>query len=606
MRPVLRAAERINLDRTMAGRIPQGFIDELLARSDIVEVVGSRVQLKKAGREWKAPCPFHNEKTPSFWVSPDKQFYHCFGCGAHGTALGFLMEYDKLPFPDAVEELASRLGLDVPREDDGRGPRQRAGEDLYDLLGQVTQFYRDALRDSSRARDYVMRRGLNSETCVKFAIGYAPDAWDAVLRRFGGTPERVARLAEVGLVIERSGGREAGHYDRFRDRLMFPIRDIRGRTIGFGGRIIDSGEPKYLNSPETPLFHKGRELYGLYEARQALRQVDRLLVVEGYMDVVRLAQSGIQYAVATLGTATTPEHLNRLFRVTSEVVFCFDGDRAGRTAAWRALENALGHARDGRQLRFLFLPEGQDPDSLVGDEGRDAFEERLAGAVPLSEVLVSQLAGQVDLGSVDGRARLAELARPLVQRVPEGVYRELLVERLAEEVRMPSGRLFELFGLAGSAPAARSRTSSRASVRRLSAGRKPLLTQAIMLVLHHPAAAAVVAPRLAALRTVPTRGVDVLVELIEMAADAPRLTTAQLVERWRERPEAARLAELAAAESLVRDRAGAERELATAVERLVSDAGPGRRLDELIAASRERTLSAEEKLEFQELMKARR
>jgi len=606
MPPVLRAAERINLDRIMAGRIPQGFIDELLARSDIVEVVGSRVQLKKAGREWKAPCPFHNEKTPSFWVSPDKQFYHCFGCGAHGTALGFLMEYDKLPFPDAVEELASRLGLDVPREDDGRGTRQRAGEDLYDLLGQVTQFYRDALRDSDRARDYVKRRGLNSETCAQFAIGYAPDAWDGVLRRFGGTAERVARLAEVGLVIERSGGREAGHYDRFRDRLMFPIRDIRGRTIGFGGRIIDSGEPKYLNSPETPLFHKGRELYGLYEARQALRQVDRLLVVEGYMDVVRLAQSGIQYAVATLGTATTPEHLNRLFRVTSEVVFCFDGDRAGRTAAWRALENALGHARDGRQLRFLFLPEGQDPDSLVGDEGRDAFEERIAGAVPLSEFLVSQLAGQVELGSVDGRARLAELARPLVQRVPEGVYRELLVERLAEEVRMPSGRLFELFGLAGSAPAARPRTSSRAPVRRLSAGRKPLLTQAIMLVLHHPAAAAVVAPRLAALRTVPTRGVDVLVELIEMAADAPRLTTAQLVERWRERPEAARLAELAAAESLVRDRAGAERELATAVERLVSDAGPGRRLDELIAASRERTLSAEEKLEFQELMKARR
>ena len=606
MPPVLRAAERINLDRTMAGRIPQSFIDDLLARTDIVEVVGSRVQLKKAGREWKAPCPFHNEKTPSFWVSPDKQFYHCFGCGAHGTALGFLMEYDKLPFPDAVEELAARLGVDVPREDDGRGPRHRAGEDLYDLLSQVTQFYRDALRDSDRARDYVTRRGLNSETCVKFAIGYAPDAWDAVLRRFGGTPERVARLAEVGLVIERSGGREAGHYDRFRDRLMFPIRDIRGRTIGFGGRIIDAGEPKYLNSPETPLFHKGRELYGLYEARQALRQVDRLLVVEGYMDVVRLAQSGIQYAVATLGTATTPEHLNRLFRVTSEVVFCFDGDRAGRTAAWRALENALGHARDGRQLRFLFLPEGQDPDSLVGDEGRAAFEDRLAGAVPLSEFLVSHLAGQVDLGPVDGRARLAELARPLVQRVPEGVYRELLIERLAEEVRMPSGRLFELFGLEGSAPAARSRTRARAPVRRLSPGRKPLLTQAIMLVLHHPAAAAVVFPRLPALRELPTRGVDVLADLIEAAADAPRLTTAQLVERWRERPEGARLAELAAAESLVGDRAGAERELATAVERLVSDAGPGRRLDELIAASRERSLSAEEKLEFQELMKARR
>jgi len=589
----------------MAGRIPQSFIDELLARSDIVEVVGSRVQLKKAGREWKAPCPFHNEKTPSFWVSPDKQFYHCFGCGAHGTALGFLMEYDKLPFPDAVEELASRLGLDVPREDDGRGPRQKTGEDLYELLGQVSQFYRDALRDSDEARDYVKRRGLNSETCVKFAIGYAPDAWDAVLRRFGGSPERVARLAEVGLVIERSGGREAGHYDRFRDRLMFPIRDIRGRVIGFGGRIIDQGEPKYLNSPETPLFHKGRELYGLYEARQALRQVDRLLVVEGYMDVVRLAQAGIRYAVATLGTATTPEHLNRLFRVTSEVVFCFDGDRAGRTAAWRALENALGHARDGRQLRFLFLPEGQDPDSLVGEEGAEAFEARLDDARPLSEFLVAHLAEQVDLSSVDGRARLAELARPLVQRVPEGVYRELLIERLAEDVRMPSRRLFELFGLTGSAPAARPRAAARPA-RRLSAGRKPLLTQAIMLVLHHPAAASAAAGLLPALQTSQTRGVDVLIELIGTAADDPRLSTAQLVERWRDRPEGARLAELAAAESLVKDRSEAERELADAVERLVRAAGPGKRLDELIAASRERQLSPEEKQEFQDLMRSAR
>jgi DNA primase len=588
----------------MAGRIPQSFIDELLSRTDIVEVVGSRVQLKKGGREWKAPCPFHNEKTPSFWVSPDKQFYHCFGCGAHGTALGFLMEHDKLPFPDAVDELASRLGLEVPREDDGRGARERPGEDLYSLLTQVTQFYRDALKDSEHARDYVTRRGLNSETCVQFAIGYAPDAWDAVLTRFGGAEERVRRLLEVGLVIERSGGREAGHYDRFRDRLMFPIRDIRGRTVGFGGRIIGDGEPKYLNSPETPLFHKGRELYGLYEARQALRQVDRLLVVEGYMDVVRLAQAGIHYAVATLGTATTPEHLNRLFRVTSEVVFCFDGDRAGRSAAWRALENSLGHARDGRQLKFLFLPEGDDPDSLVGKEGKDAFEARLGEAVPLSEFLVGQLASQVELASVDGRARLAELARPLVQRVPEGIYRELLLARLAEEVRMPASRLFELLGLDGSVPAARRQQQSTRPRPGTSAGRKPLLTQAIMLVLHHPGSARAVA-ELGALRALPERGIDVLAELIEAAAANPKLTTAQLVERWRDRPEGARLAELAAAESLVPDRAAAERELHTAIQKLVAAAGPGKRLDDLIAASGERKLTPEEQQEFQSLLESR-
>jgi len=588
----------------MAGRIPQSFIDELLARTDIVEVVGSRVQLKKGGREWKAPCPFHNEKTPSFWVSPDKQFYHCFGCGAHGTALGFLMEHDKLPFPDAVEELASRLGLEVPREDDGRGTRERPGEDLYSLLTQVTQFYRDALKDSQAARDYVKRRGLNSEICVQFAIGYAPDAWDSVLKRFGGAEDRVRRLLDTGLIIERSGNRESGHYDRFRDRLMFPIRDIRGRTVGFGGRIIGEGEPKYLNSPETPLFHKGRELYGLYEARQALRQVDRLLVVEGYMDVVRLAQAGIHYAVATLGTATTPEHLNRLFRVTNEVVFCFDGDRAGRTAAWRALENALGHARDGRQLKFLFLPEGEDPDSLVGKEGQEAFEARLGTALPLSEFLVGQLASQVDLGSVDGRAQLAELARPMVQRVPEGIYRELLLDRLAEEVRMPASRLFALLGLDGSAPATRRQQSSARPRQGVSAGRRPLLTQAIMLVLHHPGAARDVLD-LEALRAVPARGVDVLVELIEAVAANPRLTTAQLVERWRDRPEGARLAELAAAESLVPDRAAAERELSMGIRKLIAAAGPGRRLDELIAASGERKLTPEEQQEFQALLGAR-
>ncbi|MGA0098462.1 MAG: DNA primase [Steroidobacteraceae bacterium] len=582
----------------MAGRIPQAFIDELLVRTDIVEVVGSRVQLKKAGREWKAPCPFHNEKTPSFWVSPDKQFYHCFGCGAHGTALGFLMEHDRLPFPEAVEELASRLGMEVPHDESRGGSRPQ--DDLHGLLGEVTQFYREALRESPQARDYLDSRGITSESRVRYAIGYAPDAWDAVLKRFGGNPEAVQRLTEVGLIIERSGGRESGHYDRFRDRIMFPIRDIRGRTVGFGGRTLGAGEPKYLNSPETPLFHKGRELYGLYEARQSLRQIDRLMVVEGYVDVVRLAQAGIQYAVATLGTATTTEHLSRLFRVTNELVFCFDGDRAGRTAAWRALENALPHARDGRQLRFLFLPDGQDPDSLVGEEGREAFEARLAHAVPLSEFLVGQLASQVDLGSVDGRARLAELTRPLLARVPEGVYRALLLERLAEGVRMPANRLQDLLGTTSpgsTGRGARPRRTESASL----AGRKPLLTQAITLVLHHPAAATAVADP-GPLRDAGLRGGDVLAELIEMARSDPGLSTARLVERWRERPEGARLAELAATESLVGNDKRAAAELVRAVERLLSETGPQRRLDELIEASRERRLSPEEQQEFQVLL----
>jgi DNA primase len=589
----------------MAGRIPQAFIDELIARTDIVELIGGRVQLKKAGREWKACCPFHNEKTPSFWVSPDKQFYHCFGCGAHGTALGFLIEHDKLPFPDAVEELASRLALEVPREDGG-APRTRPGEDLYGLIGQVAQFYRDSLRESARARQYLEGRGITAESCVKFAIGYAPDAWDSVLKRFGGSAERDRALLESGLVVERSGRGESGHYDRFRDRVMFPIRDARGRPIAFGGRIIDEGEPKYLNSPETALFHKGRELYGLYEARQALRKVERLLVVEGYVDVVRLAQSGIAYSVATLGTATTPEHLNRLFRVTSEVVFCFDGDRAGRTAAWRALENALEHARDGRQLRFLFLPEGHDPDTLVGAEGAAAFEARVADAVPISEFLVSQLVARTDLSSVDGRARLAELARPLLARLPAGVYRELLLERLAAEVRMPAGRLEELLKSPKSAArAGRPAQPARRARPPRSAGRQPLLTQAIILVLHHPASARGL-PAVPAWLGTEQKGFPVLRELIETARAEPGLTTAQIVERWRERPEGARMAELAGAESLVADSRAAARELASLLERIGAELGPEKRLNELIELSRERRLTGAEQQEFQGLLGTRR
>src|SRR4030095_14547587 len=406
----------------MAGRIPQHFIDELIARADIVELIGSRVPLKKAGKEFKACCPFHGEKTPSFHVVPDKQFYHRCGCGVRGTAITFLMEHDHLSFVEAVEDLAARVGLEVPREEQP-GARQAPPTDaLFALLDKTAELYRRELKDSERAKDYFKARGLTGDTAAKFSLGYAPDAWDCVLQQFGASEAERLKLLQVGLVIERERkpGVNPGYYDRFRDRVMCPTRDARGRAIGFGGRVLDKGEPKYLNSPETELFHKGRELYGLFEARQASRTLTRLLVVEGYMDVVRLHQAGVTYAVATLGTATTPEHLTRMFRIVSEIIFCFDGDRAGRAAAWRALENALGQVREGRQIRFMFLPEGDDPDSLVGKEGREAFEARLGGALPLSEYLVEQLASQVDLQHLDGRARLAELAKPLLKRIPRG------------------------------------------------------------------------------------------------------------------------------------------------------------------------------------------
>ena len=473
------------------GRIPQHFIDELIARADIVEVIGARVQLKKAGREYKACCPFHNEKTPSFWVSPDKQFYHCFGCGKHGTVLGFLMDHDHMAFPEAVEELATRLGLEVPHEGGGEAPK-RADEPLYELMKEVARFYGEQLQRDPRASEYVTRRGLLRETLERFAIGYAPNSWNELLRRFGGSDTARRALLDCGLIIERERGQVRDgerHYDRFRDRVMFPIRDARGRVIAFGGRIIDAGEPKYLNSPETVLFHKGRELYGLYETRRARPNLTRLLIVEGYMDTVRLHQAGIDYAVATLGTATTAEHFRRLFRLVPAVIFAFDGDRAGRAAAWRALQQALPEAREGREIRFLFLPDGHDPDTLVGEEGRERFEARLAGAVPLSEYLVQELSQQSELAHADGRARFAEAVRPLFLKVPEGVYQELLLERLASVVGLSPQRLRELW-LPGApappsaaAPAAPGRAPARTGT---SGGRGSLVRQAIVRLLHYP------------------------------------------------------------------------------------------------------------------------
>src|SRR5262245_28193812 len=513
----------------MPGRIPQHFIDELIARADIVELIGSRVPLKKAGKEFKACCPFHGEKTPSFHVVPDKAFYHCFGCGVHGTAITFLMDHDHLSFVEAVEDLAARVGLEVPREE-APGARQAPPTDaLFALLDQTADLYRRELRSSERAKDYFKARGLIGDTAAKFSLGYAPDAWDCVLQQFGASEAERLKLLQVGLVIERERkpGVTPGYYDRFRDRVMFPIRDARGRTIAFGGRVLDKGEPKYLNSPETELFHKGRELYGLYEARQASRTLSRLLIVEGYMDVVRLHQSGITYAVATLGTATTPEHLSRVFRICNELIFCFDGDRAGRAAAWRALENSMSQVRDGRQIRFLFLPDGHDPDSLVGEEGREAFEARVQAAQPLSEYFLSHLSSQVDMQSVDGRARFAELARPLLERIPEGVYRELLSEEVAKRVRIDSARLNAALGVRQPAAAQNPQPVGQTQRPRptVSGGRGSVVRQAIRTLVHYPESA-LKAPSSEGLEGIDRPGIPLLIELLNDLQENPCANTA--------------------------------------------------------------------------------
>jgi len=605
----------------MAGRIPQTFIDELIARADIVEIVGSRVPLKKAGREFKACCPFHDEKTPSLWVSPDKQFYHCFGCGAHGTALGFLMQYDQLPFPEAVEEIATRLGLEVPHEGGGT-PAPRAQEELSDLLGRVATYYQESLEDNERARAYLKGRGLDAAIIERFRIGYAPDSWNEVLRRFGATDEARRALAAGGLIIEREAPRTAGEpwYDRFRDRIMFPIRDPRGQVLGFGGRLLGAGEPKYLNSPETALFHKGQELYGLHEIRLARTTLKRLVIVEGYMDVVRLHQAGIAYAAATLGTATTPEHLKRVFRLVSEVVFAFDGDRAGRAAAWRALQNVLPELREGRELRFLFLPEGEDPDSLVGREGSAAFEARLASALPLSEYLAMQLREQADLSHADGRAKFVALARPLLAKIPRGVYLELLLARIAQDVALSADRLRELLRAdLAEPPAADERAAAseldtgqspwRASARGTGIGRRGLVTQAIQTLLHFPATAASISAatrtRLDEIGTAALGGIATLRDLLTALRERPGRTGSQLLEQWRERPEHRRLGELHA-EELLLDAAQAEPELLGILDRViaqVSQARQSRRYDELLQKVDSGRATAEERAEFQALNK---
>ena len=526
----------------MSGRIPQTFIDELINRVDIVDVIDSRVQLKKSGSNYMACCPFHTEKTPSFTVSPDKQFYHCFGCGAHGTAIGFLMEYEHMDFIEAVEELAGMAGMEIPREVEKTHAKPE--ENLYEVMEKAAAFYKRQLRahpQSDRAIAYLKKRGMSGEIAAEFGVGYAPPGWDNLIQDMGKTERELKQLMLAGLITEK--GRN-GPYDRFRDRIMIPITDRRGRVIAFGGRILGSENgaesgPKYLNSPETPIFHKGRELYGLHEVRKTLRHPKQLLVVEGYMDVLALAQFDIRYAVATLGTATTREHLDTLYRIVPRVVFCFDGDRAGREAAWRALENALPVMREGHEAAFLFLPEGEDPDSLVHKEGREAFEQRLDSAVPLSRFLLDQLASQTHLDSEDGRARMVELSRPLLNRIPDPVFRHMMFDSLARRVGMRTEKLEQLVDVAPETGHA-SVTGRRPAIRSTRAGRRPPIRLAITLLLQHPALAQEL-ENIDFLRDLDLPGAGLLHELLETLQKNPNLTPAALLERWRDRPEAKHL-----------------------------------------------------------------
>ncbi|MDH5192036.1 MAG: DNA primase, partial [Gammaproteobacteria bacterium] len=517
----------------MSGRIPQYFIDDLIGRIDIVDVIDQRVPLRQKGTNYLACCPFHDEKTPSFSVSQDKQFYHCFGCKASGNVISFLMEYDHMSFVDAIEELASRAGIPVPHEESTQDKKHQSDtKELYELLERCAEYYRQQLREhsqSQRAVEYLKQRGLSGEIARDYGVGYAPPGWDNVLKTLGVNDQLQKQLFKTGMLIKKDAG---GFYDRFRDRIMFPIIDRRGRTIGFGGRVLGDDTPKYLNSPETPVFHKGSELYGLYQAKKALRNIDRLMVVEGYMDVVALAQYGIRYSVATLGTATTNDHLEQLFKMTPEVVFCFDGDRAGREAAWRSLETALPIMRDGRQIKYVFLPDGEDPDSLVRAQGKDALESLIEKAIPLSTFFYQSLSRQADINTEEGRARLVELARPLLARLPQGVFKELMVTRLAEVTHMEVEQLSGHMGSTATSPYQKilpkqTRTSADKE------HRMPPMRKAIALLLHRPS----LASRLEMtdeLKTIDLPGMDLLLELLDLARENPQITTGRLLEHWRD------------------------------------------------------------------------
>ncbi|MDH5424389.1 MAG: DNA primase [Gammaproteobacteria bacterium] len=507
----------------MAGRIPQHFIDTLINQVDIVDVIDARVPLKKKGHEYTACCPFHNEKTPSFTVSQQKQFYHCFGCGAHGTAIGFLMEYENMEFVDAIEQLAADHHIDVPRED----YQQEQGPDntgVYKMLELAAEQYQQQLKQSQRAIEYLKKRGLSGEISKDYAIGYAPDSWDFIFNQ-GKSATEIKQLSTAGMLIEKNGS-PGNYYDRFRDRIMFPIRDRRGRTIGFGGRILDQGEPKYLNSPETPVFHKGKELYGLFEAKKSVRNLDTIVIVEGYMDVVALAQHGIRYAVATLGTATTGEQIGLLLRSVKKLVFCYDGDRAGKKAAWKALENTLPLMRDGYEIRFLFLPDGEDPDTMIRQEGQQGFEQRLQNATPLSDFLIKNLEQQTDMSSMDGRAHFAEMARPLLNKLPESIFKDLLNESVSKEIGLHNKRLLEaapVRTIRGNSIAESKGRHLRITNVRLAVGlmlQQPSLVQEIMLSDE--------------LRVTDIQGIAVMFELYDLIKASPELSSAAILERWRE------------------------------------------------------------------------
>ena len=567
--------------------IPQSFIQELLNRLDIVDVIERYVLLKKAGANYVACCPFHNEKSPSFSVSPSKQFYHCFGCGVHGSAISFVMEHQGLSFPEAVEELAKSSGLSVPHETSQREHETRAAQaaGLPEMMLQALHFYREQLKQSETAIQYLKKRGVSGEVAARFGLGYAPEGWQNLEKVFPDYAQSQS-LLETGLIIENDEGRR---YDRFRDRVMFPILNARGNVIGFGGRVLGAGEPKYLNSPETALFLKGQELYGLFQARNAIRASGRVIVVEGYMDVVALVQHGVAYAVATLGTATTPVHVQKLLRAADEIIFCFDGDAAGRRAAWRALENALAALTDSARLLFLFLPDGEDPDTYVRQLGQVGFEANYNTALTLSQFLFKELTRELDLTTDEGRAKLVQSAKPLIEKITAPALQMMLRKRLAELTGLSTAELSSL--LPNAEPLRPQSTKFRAPA--VKARRAPSLPrQLLRMVLQQPGLAS----------GVQIEGLDdasldarTLLVVLALLNRAPHInSTPALLEAFRGTPEEQALSEAIGETWAWEGEFDLAQEFQGALEQLCSSARQ-KRIDSLLTLAKTQALSPEQK-----------
>jgi len=528
----------------MSGLIPQHFINDLIARIDIIEVIGKRIEIKKAGKEFKAICPFHDDSNPSLTISSAKGFYHCFSCGAHGTALGFLMDYEHLGFVEAIESLSSDLGIDIPYEKNSKPPKRN--NDLFVFMDKIQEHYQNNLKNNKKAIDYLKKRGINGKTAKRFNIGYAPHGWQNILDHFGQSNSEIKQLLSLGLIIKKDNNE---HYDRFRNRIIFPIRDNRGRFIGFGGRILNQDQPKYLNSPETPLFHKGKELYGLYECQQAIRNIKKIVVVEGYMDVIGLAQHGVNYAVASMGTATTADHFTRLFRLTDFICFCFDGDQAGLDAAWRALENALPHIREGRQIKFVFLPNGEDPDSYIRNNSAADFEKQLKAGADLSDFLIDKIAQNIDIKSIDGKARLAEKAKPLISQIPKGIFKELIIEKLSEFIGLSPKKLKILItqnAKRNSIKFRNNKVTYNKTAQKKNKESPSIIKKAITLVLNYPEIVKNIDDFSINDQNKP--GTEILKKLIDTIKEEPKINTAGLIERWRDDKEGRYLGQLAITE----------------------------------------------------------